>query len=68
MQANSWHHKFSTFIFPFESRKSGKEGEKLQKFEYQKNEKSFLIEIKSIFHSFEGLSFGEKIENSGHKL
>ena len=33
---------------------------KIQKFEYLKNKKSFLDEIKSIFHSFEGLSFGKK--------
>ena len=32
--------------------KGGKEGKKLQKFEYLKNEKSFLDEIKNIFHSF----------------
>ena len=31
---------------------SGKEGENLQKFEYLENEKSFLAEIKNIFHSF----------------
>ena len=31
---------------------SGKEGKELQKFEYFKNEKSFLHEIKNIFHSF----------------
>ena len=42
----------STSICPFESGKSGKEEEKIQKFEYLKNEKSFLDEIKSIFHSF----------------
>ena len=30
----------------------GKDGEKLQKFEYLENEKSFLDEIKNIFHSF----------------
>ena len=28
------------------------EGEKLQTFEYLENEKSFLDEIKNIFHSF----------------
>ena len=39
-------------ICPFESGKCGKEGQKLQKIEYLKNEKSFLNEIKSIFHSF----------------
>ena len=43
---------YSTSICPFESRKSGKEEEKIQKFEYVKNEKSFLDEIKNIFHSF----------------
>ena len=32
--------------------KSGKEEEKIQKFKYFKNEKSFLEEIKNIFHSF----------------
>ena len=39
----------STSIHPFES---GKEGKKLQKFEYLEREKSFLDEIKNIFHSF----------------
>ena len=48
---------------PFESGNCGKEGKKLQKLEYLKNEKSFLDEIKNIFHSFEGLSFGEKVKN-----
>ena len=42
MQANPWHHKFPTFICSFESGKCGQEGKKLQKFEYFKNEKSFL--------------------------
>ena len=32
----------------------------IQKFKYLENEKSFLDEIKNIFHGFEGLSFGEK--------
>ena len=36
----------------FESGKFGKEGKKLQKFEYLQNEKGFLDEIKNIFHSF----------------
>ena len=39
-------------IYTFESGKCGKEEEKLQKFEFLKNEKSFLDEIKNIFHSF----------------
>ena len=43
---------YSTSICPFLSGKCGKEGKKLQKFEYLKNEKSFLDEIKNTFHSF----------------
>ena len=43
---------YSTSICPFESGKSGKEEEKIQKFEYLENEKSFLDEIKNIFQSF----------------
>ena len=44
--------KYSTSIYPFESGKCGKKGKKLQKFEYLENEKSFLDEIKNIFHNF----------------
>ena len=43
---------YSTSICPFEFGKCGKEGKKLQKFEYLKKE-SFLDEIKNIFHSFQ---------------
>ena len=43
---------YSTSICAFESGQCGKEGKKLQKFEYLENEKSFLDEIKNIFHSF----------------
>ena len=43
---------YATSICPFESGKSGKEEKKIQKFEYLENEKSFLDEIKHIFHSF----------------
>ena len=43
---------YSTSICPFESGKCGKEGKKSQKFEYHKNKKRFLDEIKNIFHSF----------------
>ena len=50
---------YSFFISPFESGKCGKEGKKLRKFEYLKNEKSFLDEIK-IFIIFEDQSFDEK--------
>ena len=55
--------------FPFESGKSGKEKEKIQKFEYLENEKSFLDEIKNIFHSFwRAIIWGKNknlIKNSG---
>ena len=40
---------YFTSICPLESGKCGKEGEK---FKYLKNEKSFLDETKSSFHSF----------------
>ena len=52
MQANAWHLNYPTSICPFESRNSGKKEEKIQKLEYLENEKSFLDEIKNIFHSF----------------
>ena len=42
----------STPICPFESGKCGKEGKKIQKFEYIENEKSFFDEIKLFFYSF----------------
>ena len=42
----------STFTCPFESRKFGRDGEKLQKCEYLESKKSFLDETKNIFHSF----------------
>ena len=53
---------YSTSICPFESGKCEKEGEKLQKFEYLGNKKSFLEEIKNISIVFEGLSFDEKLK------
>ena len=44
---------YSTSIFSFESKKSEKEEEKTQEFEYLENGKSFLDEIKkNIAHSF----------------
>ena len=52
MQANSWHYKLFFFHLLFGSGKCVKEGKKLQKLEYLENEKGFLNEIKSIFHSF----------------
>ena len=63
---------YSLFFCLFESWKCGKEGEKLQKLEYLENEKSFLDEIKNIFHSFWRAIIWWKnkklIKNSGHKL
>ena len=44
---------YSTSICPFESGNCGKEGKKIQKFEYLENEKNFLDEIKNIFHSLQ---------------
>ena len=49
-----------------------RKGEKLQKFEYLDNKKSFFDEIKHTFHSFGRAIFWWKnkilIKNSGHKL
>ena len=63
---------YSPSICPFESGKCGKEGEKLQNFEYLKNKKSFLDEIKNIFHSSwrDNIWWKNKnfIRNSRHKL
>ena len=42
----------TTSICSSASGKCGKEGEKLQRFEYLENEKCFLDEIKNTFHSF----------------
>ena len=43
---------YSTSISPFEFGTCGKEGKKIKKIEYLENEKSFLDEIKNIFHTF----------------
>ena len=63
---------YSTSICPFESGNCGKEGEKVQKFEYLKKEKSFLDEIKNIFQKFWKAITRWKnknlIKNSRHKL
>ena len=63
---------YSTSIGCFESRKSEKEEGKIQKFEYLENEKSFLDDIKNIFHSFWRAIIWWKIKNliknSKHKL
>ena len=46
MQANLWNINYSTSVCPFEPGKCGKEGKKLQKSEYLKNEKLFRLNIK----------------------
>ena len=52
MQLSSWHDKLFISSCPFESGKFGNDGKKLQKIEYLENKKSFVDEIKNIFHSF----------------
>ena len=42
---------YSTFICPFVSGKCGKEGKKVQKFEYLENKKSFLDETRNNEHN-----------------
>ena len=63
---------YSIFICSFESGKCREEEGKLQKFEYLENKKSFLDEIKNIFHSFGRAIIWRKnkklIQNSRHKL
>ena len=51
---------YSTSICPFEYGKNGKEEEKIQKFEYLENEKSFLDEIKNIFQFLKGYHLVKK--------
>ena len=72
IRANLWHHKLFHFHFPFWIWKVWKRREKRQKFEYFEKEKSFLAEIKIIFHSFWRPVIWWKnktlIKNSGHKL
>ena len=71
MQTKLWHKLFH-FHLPFRIWKVWKGRENLQKFEYLENEKSFLDEIKSIFHSFWRPIIWSKnkklIKNSRHKL
>ena len=52
MHVSSWDHKLFHFHFSFWILKVQKGREKLQNFEYLENKKSFLDEIKNIFHSF----------------
>ena len=69
MEANLWHKLFH-FHLSFWIWEVWKGRKKLQKFEYLENEKSFLDEIKNIFHSFwRAIIWWKKsIKNSGHKL
>ena len=64
MQANSWHQLFH-FYLPFYIWKLWKGREKIQTFEYLENGKSFLDEMKSIFHSFWGALLVIKIKIAG---
>ena len=63
---------YSTSVCPFESECLERKGKKFQKFEYLKNEKSFLDEIKKKFHSFSRAIIWWKnknlIKNSGQAL
>ena len=72
MQTNSWHHKLFHLHLSFWIWNVWKGREKLEKFEYLENKKSFLDEITNIFHSFWRPIFWWKnknlIENSGHRL
>ena len=71
-QANSCYHKLFHFHLPFWIWKAWKGREKIQKFEYLENKKSFLDEIKKNFHSFwRAIIYWRNknlIKNSGHKL
>ena len=62
---------YSTSICHFDTRKCGKEEEKLQKFQYLENKNSILDE-KVIFHSFWRViiwwKYKNLIKNGGHKL
>ena len=50
---NWWHHDLFSIILYSNGQQVEKEGRtEIQKIEYLKNKKSFLDEMKSIFHSF----------------
>ena len=72
MQANLWHRKLFHFHLPFRIWKVWKAREKITKFQYLENEKSFLDEIRNIFHSFWRSILWWKnknlIKSSGHKF
>ena len=52
MQANSQRHNYSSFIWNFEFENYGKGEKKIQKLKNLGKEKSYLDEIKRIFHNF----------------
>ena len=49
-------------------KKRGEDKTEIQNCEYLKNEKSFLDEIRIIFHNYLRTINSEKMENCGHKL
>ena len=49
-------------ICPFESGKCGKEGKKVQKFEYLENKRNFLDEIIFFFQFLKGYHLVKKIK------
>ena len=68
MQDNPWDHILFHFYLSLWIYKVWKESGKNTKIWItRKQKKSFLDEIKGMFHSFWWLPFGEKIKNSGHK-
>ena len=58
---------YPTFIYTIESGNCGKKMNKLQQCAYLEK-KELLKQNKKFFVAFEGLSFGEKISNSGKEL
>ena len=66
MQANSQCCNYSSFKCSFKSKECGKEGEKLQKFEYLENGKSFSNEIKTFFMIFLSIKY-KKIADTSFK-
>ena len=58
---------YPIFIYPIKSGKCGKKEKKLQQFEYLEKKK-LLKRNEKFFIVFEGLSFGEKINDSRQEL
>ena len=70
MQDSSYLHNYSSFIWPFESEKRGKEGEKITKtWISHRTKRTFQMKLKPIFIIFEMLFFGKiyKIEDTNFK-